>query len=103
VRRNFNVNDLLRSIAAENAAVSLVSQLCSLLKQGGFHLTKWLSNNRNVLASIPVAERSMSAALDLSPDLTERVLGVLWDVDKDLFGFKVCATLPTSLTRRRFL
>ena len=103
VRRNFYVDDLLRSVATEDAAVRLVSQLCYLLKQGGFQLTKWLSNNRNILASIPVAERSMSAALDLNPDLTEQVLGVFWNVNKDLFGFKVCATLPTSLTRSRVL
>ena len=103
VRRNFYVDDLLRSVATEDAAVRLVSQLCSLFKQGRFQLTKWLSNNRNVLASIPVAERSTSTALDLNPDLTERVLGVLWNVNRDLFGVKVCATLPASLTRRRVL
>jgi len=96
VRRNFYVDDLLRTVATEDAAVRLVSQLCSLLKRGGFQLTKWLSNNRNVIASIPVEERSTSASLLLNPDLTERVLGVRWNVNNDLFGFKICTTLPTK-------
>jgi len=43
VRPNFYVDDLLRSVATEDAAGRLVSQLCSLLKQGGFKLTKWPS------------------------------------------------------------
>jgi len=103
VSRNFYVDDLLRSVATEDVAVRLVSQLCSLLKQGGFQLTTWLSNNRNVLASILVAEQSTSADLDLNPDLIERVLGVLWNITRDLFGFKICATLPTSLIRTRVL
>ena len=96
VRRNFYVDDLLRTVATEDAAVRLVSQLCSLLKRGGFQLTKWPSNNRNAIASIPVEERSTSASLDLNPDLTERVLGVRWNVNNDLFGFKICTTLPTK-------
>jgi len=35
--------------------------------------------------------------------LIERVLGVLWNITRDLFGFKICATLPTSLIRTRVL
>ena len=50
-----------------------------------------------------VAERSTSAAVDLNPDLTERVPGLLCNVDRGLFGFKVRATLPTRLTRGRVL
>jgi len=43
VRRNFCVYDLLRSAGTEDAAVRLVTQVCSLLKKGGCKLTKRLS------------------------------------------------------------
>ena len=38
----------------------LVTQLKDLLAKGGFHLTTWLSNCREVLKSIPASERAPS-------------------------------------------
>ena len=38
----------------------LSSQLRELLAKGGFRLTKWLSNDWEVLAEIPQSERASS-------------------------------------------
>ena len=51
LNRNFYVNDCLKSVASTDEAVHLVHQLPALLRRGGFRLTKWLSNHREVLAS----------------------------------------------------
>ena len=45
VRRNFYVDDLLKSLPDENKAISFVKNLSELLTKGGFHLTKWTSNS----------------------------------------------------------
>ena len=70
--------------------VNLVEDIRHRLSQGGFRLTKWLSNDRDVLASIPDGEKAASVlSLDLDKLPAERTLGILWDVETDCFGFKV--------------
>ena len=93
VYRNFYVDDCLKSTASEAKAIHLVHGLRELCQHGGFRLTKWVSNSRTVLESIPEAERAKDIKnLDLeSNDLpVERALGVYWSVENDTLGFKIC-------------
>ena len=60
VNRNFYVEDCLKSVSTTEKAVRLSGQLRELLLRGGFRLTKWLSNDRNVIATIPVTESTIS-------------------------------------------
>lgn len=53
VLRCFYVDDCLISLATENDAVTLASDLRTLCARGGFILTKWMSHSRKVLMSIP--------------------------------------------------
>ena len=62
------------------------------MNNGGFNLTKWVSNDRLVLESIPVEDRAKGTKeLDLTCDAlpVERALGASWFVEADQFGFKV--------------
>ncbi|XP_072028458.1 uncharacterized protein [Amphiura filiformis] len=73
-------------------AVDLVSDLKKACKDGGFNLTKWTSNIRTVLQSIPEEDRSKDMALvDLDTENlpTERVLGMLWSPEADKFGYQI--------------
>ncbi|XP_030581071.1 uncharacterized protein LOC115777334 [Archocentrus centrarchus] len=91
VERNFYVDDCLKSSDSPQQAIHLAAQLTNLLKQGGFHLTKWTSNSAEVLKSIPEqehAKRSPSLDLDQDPPM-ERALGVLWDIKNDCLTFSV--------------
>ncbi|TWW61447.1 hypothetical protein D4764_04G0000940 [Takifugu flavidus] len=65
----------------EEEAVALVKSLRDLCAEGGFSLTKWVSNSRRVLSSIPAELRATELKdLDLAQDdlPTERALGVQW-------------------------
>ena len=53
VKQNFYVDDCLKSLPSVEDAVCHVGELRSLLPRGGFRLTKWISNSREVLESIP--------------------------------------------------
>jgi hypothetical protein len=53
VKRNFYVDDCLKSTKSVLKAKRLVSQLTDLLTLGGFHLTKWVSNSQEVMSIIP--------------------------------------------------
>ncbi|XP_052263633.1 uncharacterized protein LOC127866840 [Dreissena polymorpha] len=91
VHRNFYVDDCLKSVGSEEAAVKLATESQSLMKRGDFRLTKWLSNSRKVLDAIPETERAPSVVkLQLGDSLPkDRALGVLWNVNDDTINFKV--------------
>ena len=81
-KRTFYVDDLLKAVETPGKAISLAHELMALLEKGGFRLTKWASNSREVLASIPEDKRARPTVnLDLDELPIERVLGVLWNVE----------------------
>jgi len=90
VQEDFYVDNLLKAIETPGKAISLAHELMALLEKGGFRLTKWASNSREVLASIPEDKRARPTVnLDLDELPIERALGVLWNVEKDVFQFEV--------------
>ncbi|XP_071951906.1 uncharacterized protein [Antedon mediterranea] len=94
VEKNFYVDDYLKSVATEEKAIAMIKEVRSLCAQGGFNITKWSSNRRNVISSIPETDRAKElSGLDLDRDALpiERVLGVHWMIDTDSFSFKVAA------------
>ena len=73
VSHNLYVDDCLKSVSTTEKAVRLSSQLQELMSRGGFHLTKWISNDRNLIATVPMMERVPSVVnLDLDNLPTER-------------------------------
>lgn len=93
VMKNFYIDDCLRSLPSAGVAVKHVEELRLLMWKGGsFNLTKWISNSREVLESIPVEARAKGVK---EPNLendalpTERASRVSWFVETDTFGFKV--------------
>ena len=57
LRRNFYVDDLLKSVRDVNTAIYLLHEVIKLFTDGGFRLTKFVSNNVEVLQSIPETDR----------------------------------------------
>ena len=103
LRRTFYVDDCLKSIKGETKAISQVSELHALLSKGGFRLTKWISNSRRVIQSVPTSERAISVKDHLLDQLPcERALETRWDVETDTFGFKISLRDKPS-TRRGML
>ena len=103
VNRNFHVDGCLKSVSTTDKAARLPGQLRELLSRGGSRLTKWISNDRNVIATVPVTERASSAANLVLEDLpVERTLGVQWATETDDFNFRIMDGEKAS-TRREIL
>ena len=103
--QNFYVDDCLISIATEQEAIKLAGDLRSICAEGGFKLTKWMSNNRAVIHSIPESDRSKEMAevdMDKEDLPNEKVLGMLWSPERDQFGFQI-AIKDRPPTRRGIL
>ena len=103
VNKNFYVDDCLKSTATEAEAIHLSSQLRQLLAKGGFRLTKWISNSKEVMESLPESERAVSLKeLVFERTVVERALGLQWNVVSDQFGFKIVVK-ERPFTRRGIL
>ena len=103
VYRSFYVDDCLKSVVSVPDAKRLVHQLTDLLSKGGFHLTKWISNCREVLEFIPASERAPSVmTLDFEDLPIDRALGTQWNVEKDTLSFRV-SEKEVADTRRGIL
>jgi len=102
------VDECLKSVDSVERAIHIVHQLTKLLKNGGFRLTKsskWISNSREVMASIPNKDQLKKVrSLDLQCEAlpVERALGVSWDIENDEFSFDL-KVLNKPLTRRGVL
>lgn len=109
IKTNFYVDDCLRSVATVDHTIKLVKDLTKACSQGGFTLTKWVSNNCEVLASIPEHHRAKAVKeLDLVKEkkkeqiTVEPALGIHWNTNSDTFSFKVTVRSQAA-TRRGIL
>ena len=103
---NFHVDDLLKSMPTEEKSVSLVEDVPRLCSLGGFRLTQWSSNSRQVLKHIPEDDRAKSLkSLDLDSSRLpgERALGVCWCPETDQFKFDISPRELSVPTRRSIL
>ena len=101
-RENVYADDCLISVDDAETGKRLVKDLIELLSKGGFHLTKWLSTCNSITESIAVEERAKrKKVIDLSGDVSKRVLCMKWFVGDDCFTYKV--TWPEMPATRRSL
>ena len=101
----FYVDDCLTSAPTAEEAITLLRELCELLAKGGFKLTKWVSNSRDVIESVPPCNRSKGLLdFDLTCDALpkEHALGLQWNVESDTLCFKVTVRSKPA-TRRGIL
>ena len=77
VYKHFYMEDGLPSTNSREEAIKRRKQMTELLRRGGFHLHKWLTNDPEVLAAIPEQDR-FPRFLELSENKlpTDRALGI---------------------------
>lgn len=92
VKSNAYVDNLLKAVDRESHINNLCEELKLLCADGGFKLTKWISNNKAVLAFILEPERARvikSHDFDIKNLPNERALCIQWCVEEDVFQFQV--------------
>ena len=66
----------------------MAKEIADVMRRGGFRLTKFISNNKVLMNSIPVAGKTKSfQTASFNDNINEQTLGVKWDVTKDVFTF----------------
>ncbi|XP_028403933.1 uncharacterized protein LOC114526520 [Dendronephthya gigantea] len=103
LRKNFYVDDGLKSVPSIDEAISLISQTKEMCSHGGFNLHKFVSNKKEVIKEIPEEDRAKTVKnLDLDVLPVERVLGIQWCIEVDSFEFRILLQ-DRPLTRRGIL
>ena len=105
IRRNFYVDDGLKSTETVQEAKTLAQNAVTMCKNGGFTLHKFMSTHREVLQAIPAVYHAKDLQkLNLRCDKlpASRTLGVEWCVEEDEFQFHV-EPKDHPITRRAIL
>ena len=105
LRRDFYVDDGLKSVPSVEEAVALIKSTKKMCLRGGFNLHKFTSNEKDVIQEIPVPDRAEDVKnldFDREPLPIERALGVQWCIESDTFKF-VVSLKDRPCTRRGIL
>ena len=92
LRRNFYVDDVLKSASTEDKTIELAKDVKAVCGNGGFNLTKFVGNTERIINSIPDEHRAENVKnLTLGQDKLpiERALGVIWCIESDTFNFRI--------------
>ena len=91
LRRNFYVDDMLKSTEHINEAKELVKKVTLMCAEGGFRLTKFVSNSPEIVEVVPKEDRKSveEVSLEKEKEKMERALGVFWNVKHDKLGFQI--------------
>ena len=104
VRSSFYVDDCLHLVASPSEAVDLIERLGAMLKEGLVELGKFVSSSSDVLNKLnPSLVSEKARQIDLEGKTEKRALGVVWDLQTDLFTFSVSPKLDVQLSRRKVL
>lgn len=86
IRNNFYVDDLLSSESDAKSAIALYHELNDVMRQYGFTLAKWDTNDPTVSAVIHGGGESI---IEMDKDNINAVLGVNWSPTRDEFQYKI--------------
>ena len=79
------VDDQASSFKCVNEAVSTVTGCRNVLDSANLHLTKFISNSSEILASVPVEDRAECDKVLMSDESS--ILGINWEIKTDMFTF----------------
>ncbi|XP_058448630.1 uncharacterized protein LOC131428600 [Malaya genurostris] len=93
---------LLDSADDVEEAVKLANEVKLVHSFGGFYLRNWLSNSSEVLSRVGESESALKKCLQLDKtSSTERVLGLYWNPNNDVFTFSTCLAKQEDYPTKR--
>jgi hypothetical protein len=107
------VDDYIGGVDSVEEAKELRQEISVLMNVGGFHFAKWISNSKEVLASIPPADRAAASAFafrehdtEMTEELINKTLGISWNPESDRFcyyGYSLISFEPGRETKRSLI
>ena len=103
IKQNFYMDNYLGCFPSQKKTIEIFHKETKMSSAGGFRLTKWLSNSKHILKTLPPAERSPKfLSLDLNDIPIERALGIIWHPQEDILQIKAI-NKDSKLTKQELL
>jgi len=102
INKAFYVDDCLKSVKKREDGEKIVKEVKDVLKEGGFNLTKFVTNDEILLQEIDEEDRAKEVK-EFNKEVISKALGVRWDVKEDTLKVEVSTTEDEVITRRRML
>lgn len=100
LKNNFYMDDLTAGADTHAEVMEMYSQITFLLRDAGFELRKWASNDNDIIEAIGDAASSQES-IEFKDDDVHSVLGVIWHTESDTLRFIVQElTSHTNITKR---
>ena len=100
VLRSFYVDDILKSVQNVETGKPLIKELIEVTKLGGNRLTKFVSNNEELLEHVPKDLLSPSSNVQMeSQNYSTKALGVTWNTKDDVLTFTPTIVNATNTKR----
>lgn len=100
--RDMYVADLLSGCHTIESAIETRNQLTSLFQSAGMELSKWSSNNKEMLESLP--DTSLESLIELGDDDVVKTLGIFWSPQNDEFQYRIrMDEIQGKITKRQLL
>ncbi|XP_045458141.1 uncharacterized protein LOC123668452 [Melitaea cinxia] len=111
VRSNFYMDDLMCGCETVTEGIEIYKQMKGLLKEGGFELQKWASNNEELMEIIRKGEKDndelrqeTKEEKNIKMDEVIKILGLTWERSTDNFRYKVNLLEQQSpITKRKIV
>ena len=92
LQNDFYVDDGLKSLPTVDETVDLIEASTKLCQNSGLRLHKFISNSKDVIASIPLDDcakgiKNIDLVYDSLP--IERALGINWCIELDCYQFRI--------------
>ncbi|XP_018405227.1 PREDICTED: uncharacterized protein LOC108781676 [Cyphomyrmex costatus] len=100
VMRDFYMDDMLTGANTIEEARTIRDEVIQLLKEGGFELGKWASNNMELLEGI---NNQNDQPIDIHGDIESCILGTKWDRHEDAFFFCCKEASANKITKRHIV
>lgn len=103
IQTKFYVDDYLSGDSCFQKAKKKITEVTNQLLKYGLTLTKWISNNKQILNSIPQEKQQMHLTQKTFETSITKTLGVKWDISEDCFIFEMNQENVDDLSKRTFL
>lgn len=101
-QNNWYMDDYVGGGNDLQTVINMRREITSLLKLGGFPVKKWISNEEQILNTIPLQEKSSTVAYGFDDNSTVHTLGMIWRPKADQFSYAVNVGHST-ITKRHIL
>ncbi|KAF6213739.1 hypothetical protein GE061_011461 [Apolygus lucorum] len=102
IERDVYVDDIVTGCNSSSEALELQLQLINLMKSGGFELSKWASNCKDILKSVANDISEDPVSLQNHEESSLKILGLEWKPATDSFSFKI-TSYEHGFTKRSIL